>query len=411
MTGHGNRLVGGIRVLYLVYWGAAEPLGQALVLPVVERLRAMGAQITLVTFDKAADIADQDGIAETRARLEGQGIQWISLRYHKSLQALAKLLDVATGIARSWWARGRADVVHARTFFGGLMGAIVAPLLRARLVYHAEGLYPEEMVDGGAWSVKSIRYGLTRWIEDAVYRRADGVIVLSGPAKCEIDTRLSSIGRATPVVVVPSVVDLERFRVLSTNRQASGTCLVYSGSIGYRYTFDRAARFVAIARQELNGLRLRVLTRADPGIVGRILRGSGLPDTSWSVEEMAYAGMPAALSEADAGLCFGTQGGSERGGSPTKIGEYWACGLPVVVTPNVGDVDAIVQDEGVGVIVEAASDEAYRSAARRLAKLLRDPTLRVRCRQAAEKHFALEPACRAQLGLYCRVLGLENAVP
>ena len=209
-----------------------------------------------------------------------------------------------------WAAHGRAEVVHARTFLGGVIGALLAPLLGARLVYHAEGLYPEEMVDGGAWPAGSLRHRLTRWIEDAVYRRADGVIVLASPAKREVEARLALAGRATPVVVVPSVVDLERFRVAPSGERTPEVRLVYTGSIGYRYVFDRAAHFVAIARQQLGNVRLRVLTRSDPETVRRILNQSGLPESAWSMKQVPYDRMPAELVQADAGLCFGTQAGS-----------------------------------------------------------------------------------------------------
>jgi len=74
------------------------------------------------------------------------------------------------------------------------------------------------------------------------------------------------------------------------------------------------------------------------------------------------------------------------------------------VTPNVGDVDAIVRDEGVGVIVADDSDAAYREAARRLGELLRDPEVKWRCRQAAERHYGLEQACRTQMELYQSLL-------
>ena len=46
------------RVLYVVYWGALEPLGRALVLPSVKRLSDLGAELTVVTFEKPADAAD-----------------------------------------------------------------------------------------------------------------------------------------------------------------------------------------------------------------------------------------------------------------------------------------------------------------------------------------------------------------
>ena len=62
------------RLLYVVYWGAAEPLGQSLVLPAVTRLADLGAKITLVTFEKPGDLARSDVIAEIRASLSGHGV-------------------------------------------------------------------------------------------------------------------------------------------------------------------------------------------------------------------------------------------------------------------------------------------------------------------------------------------------
>jgi len=114
--------------------------------------------------------------------------------------------------------------------------------------------------------------------------------------------------------------------------------------------------------------------------------------------------MPGELSQHDAGLYFLKQGLSEHGCSPTRIGEYWACGLPVVTTPNVSDTDEIVRREGVGVVVREHSEAGYSEAIRSLAKLLEDPELAARCRRAAETHFALHPACERQMALYLEVL-------
>jgi glycosyltransferase involved in cell wall biosynthesis len=88
------------------------------------------------------------------------------------------------------------------------------------------------------------------------------------------------------------------------------------------------------------------------------------------------------------------------GASPTKIGEYWACGLPVVTTPGVGDTDDLIERFRCGVIVAENTDAAYRRAGNLLRELLSDPNLRARCRAAAEAHYALEPACERQMRLY-----------
>src|SRR5262249_45625698 len=141
------------RVLYLVYWGAAEPLGQSLVLPAVKRLAGLGVDLSLVTFEKQEDLAREPFIKDIRDSLNAVGVRWIPLRYHKWPRIPATAFDLAQGCARAIATRLRLspDIIHARTFIGGLMGLVLAPLLGARLIFHNEGFYPDEQVDGGVW--------------------------------------------------------------------------------------------------------------------------------------------------------------------------------------------------------------------------------------------------------------------
>ena len=392
-------------VLYIAYWGAAEPLGQALVLPSVEHLARAGVRLTLITFDKPADLADPSAGASIDRRLTALGVRWISLRYHKRPQIPAKALDIAAGIiaARVARLRTRFDIVHARTFVGGLIGAAVAPLLGARFVYHNEGFYPDEQVDGGIWREGSRPHRVARSLEARMYARAAGIIALSHRARKTIE-RLPQVNRrATPVVVVPSTVDLDVFRLQhGPAGRPDRLNLVYIGSAGRRYLIDRIAAFASIAFRERPGVRLRVLTR-DSQVVEAAVEGAGLPRAAWSIESITHAAMPEELARQDAGLFFLTQGLSEHGCSPTKIGEYWACGLPVVTTPNVSDTDEIIQRERVGVIVREHSPAGYRKALDELFELRGDPALPRRCRRAAEMHYGLGPACERQLELYRRL--------
>lgn len=395
-------------MLYVTYWGATEALGQSLVLPSVVRLAQGGARITLVTFDKREDFASRDEFARILGELERAGIRWIALRYHKRPQLPAKLYDVlracVTGIATQL--RGSTAIVHARTFVGGLAGLVLAPLLRAKLIYHNEGFYPDEQVDGGVWAFGSRSHRIARALEDRLYARADGIVALSERAKVAIEARPAVQQRRTPVIVVPSTVDLDRFQPRNgrSERHHSGLGLVYIGSIGLRYLFDRVAHFAAVAYRETGDARLHVLSRADRSMIEALLESSGLPRESWHVSSVPHAEMPNALVQHDAGLFFLTQGLSEHGCSPTKIGEYWACGLPVVTTPNVSDTDEIVRRERVGVIVREHSAGGYREAVRELVELLKDPEVGMRCRRAAESHYALGPGCERQIALYRKVL-------
>lgn len=391
-----------LSVLYIVYWGAAEPLGQSLVVPAVERL-AMSAEMTLVTFEKPSDLADHAAIAGIRERFERSGVRWIPLRYHKRPKVPATAFDVLHGIAVGLRvALGkRPRIVHGRTFIGALMGSVVSMFLRLPFVHHNEGFYPDEQVDGGVWRAGSLPHRVARALERWMYGRADGIICMSQRSKAVLERDLSA-----PIVVVPSCVDLEHFALRPAQKMHDPLRLIYIGSIGLRYIVDRLARFAAVADTVAGGIQLRILSRADRNLVTSMMRSGGLTADQWTLDAKPHDAIPAELAIADAGLFFLQKGISEYACSPTKIGEYWATGIPVVTTAGVSDTDDIIREHRVGVIIERHDEDAYRKAAVDLIELLRDPELRSRCRRAAEKHYALASFCAEQIALYSRLAGI-----
>ncbi|MGI8654627.1 MAG: glycosyltransferase [Pyrinomonadaceae bacterium] len=405
-----------LRVLYIVYWGANESLGQSLVLPAITRLAMLGVRLTLVTFEKPEDLSNQTEMMKIRVLLEQHGVHWIPLRYHKRPKLPATAFDLLQGCAYSIAARLRArpDIIHARTYISGLIGLALAPLLRVKLVYHNEGFYPDEQVDAGVWKENSTPHRIAKFLERMMYEQADGIIALSHQSKREIEALPNIKRKAIPVIVVPSCVDLERFQWQPSPPPSEKKMgLVYVGNVEGRYMFKAVARFAGIAYGETAGVSLRVLTRATPSLVASIIRAGKLPEEAWSVASVPHATIPMELAQQQAGLHFLPRGLSEHSGSPTKVGEYWACGLPVVITPNAGDTEQIIRRERVGVVISEHSDEAYRHAVGELQSLLKDPDLPQRCRHAAETHYALDPACARQVALYRKVLGAptSNSLP
>jgi glycosyltransferase involved in cell wall biosynthesis len=393
----------------MVYWGALEPLGQSLVVPALEVMAARGVALSLVTFEKPADLRLESLVRATSERLRGRGIPWVPLHYHKKPRIPATLFDVVNGwrTGVSLGRRRRAQLVHGRTFVGGIIGRAVATTLGIPFVYHNEGFYPDEMVDGGFWAEGSPMHRVTRSLEQRLYGGADGLIVLSSRAARRVEDLPSVRRRGTPVIVVPSCVDLQRFVSGAASRRASPLRLVYSGSVGGRYELDRIGRFVAVLA-ERTPVRLAVLTREPREIVAGMLAAGGLPEALWESGFVPHPDMPARLATEDAGLVFLARGTSEVGCSPTKIGEYWACGLPVITTPGISDTDELIERFHCGVIVPEHTDAAYRRAGADLQDLLADSGLRARCRAAAEAHYALEPACDRQVRLY-RELSIRQA--
>jgi glycosyltransferase involved in cell wall biosynthesis len=388
-------------ILYVAYWGAAEPLGQSLIVPAVERL-ASSVALTLITFEKPMDLENRVGIDALRTRFARAGIRWIPLRYHKRPKIPATAFDVAHGIAIGIREaiRRRPTVVHARTFIGGLIGFGVSRTLRLRFLYHNEGFYPDEQVDGGVWRAGSIPHRVARRLENVMYRGADAIICMSRRSKVVLEAMMAAARKKTPILVVPSCVDLSDFPRRNAVPPPRPLRLIYIGSVGNRYILDKLARFVSVAREVFPDLHLRVLTGADRSVVTSMLRAGSLPDDAWSLDKVPHSQVSAELAQSHAGLFFLQSGISEFGCSPTKIGEYWATGVPVVTTAGVSDTDDIIATHRVGVVIRDHADDAYRKATRELEELFKDPQLSERCRQAAEMFYSLDPFTDAQRKLY-----------
>jgi hypothetical protein len=202
------------KVLYITYWGALEQLGQSLVVPAVKKLAQMGAQMMLITFEKPADLAKEDEMRRVRAMFDEDKIEWIPLQYHKDPKIPATLFDITHGVVRSLQKRltKKFDIVHARTYIGGLIGLPLAPLIGAKFVYHNEGFYPDEQVDGGFWAKDSRSHRVAKNLENKMYARADGVIALSYRARAEIE-RLPEVARKkTPVISSPPEKSIRKSR-------------------------------------------------------------------------------------------------------------------------------------------------------------------------------------------------------
>jgi glycosyltransferase involved in cell wall biosynthesis len=395
----------GVRVLYIVYWGLLEPLGRSLVLPAMIGLAERGAEITVLSYEKPGrTLADEVTLRRT---LNASGVAWKPQRYHKRPRVPATALDIVVGWLLGTLAclRMRCDVVHARTFVGGLIGVVVARLTRSAFVYHNEGFYPDEQVDSGVWRAGSLPHRLARALERYLYRAADGIIVLSKRASALVGESPGVNPNRKPIVVVPSCVDLDRFvpRPPSREPPTGGIRFVYAGSVGGRYRLGDVGQYVAAALAVFPGTRLTILSWASSQEVGPVLERAGLPECAWSLRAVAHHDMAEALGGHQVGLHFANSAAAGAGGSPTKVGEYWACGLPALVTPGMGDLDAIISSERVGAVVSDRTPAGLRQSVIELEALLRDPGLASRCRAAAKAHYDLSAGCETQIGLYHRL--------
>ncbi len=77
--------------------------------------------------------------------------------------------------------------------------------------------------------------------------------------------------------------------------------------------------------------------------------------------------------------------------SPIKTGEYWASGLPILMTAGVGDDSRILQEENAGAVFKNYKDN-WRIAKgfNKIEELIKEPGIRTRLMQLAEKYKSFD---------------------
>jgi glycosyltransferase involved in cell wall biosynthesis len=370
-------------VLYVSYDGAIEPLGQSQVVAYLERL-AQVAEITLISFEKPGP-----GREEMARRLEAAGVRWRSLVYHRRPPVLSTLRDVLAG-ARAVRAERRMrayDIVHVRSDVPALI-AMCSGSRRWRLLFDIRGFWADERVDLGSWRRGSPLYRLVRWCEARFYSRADAVVTLTYASVPEVRRRLR--GRDVPVEVIPTCTAVERFA--GSRPRPGGPHAVWLGSAGRWYRLDLAGRLA-----QALALPLTVLT-GDDAHARALLHG-----VRADIRSVAPEDVPAELRAGDIGLCLLRPSFAKTASAPTRLAEYLAAGMPVAVTPGAGDLEALVEGEGVGAVLRDESRDGLAVAAATLRRLASDPAVRDHCRSLARERFALERGVRAYAALYQRL--------
>jgi len=251
----------------------------------------------------------------------------------------------------------------------------------------------EEYVDAGRWKQGGIPWRLTKWVEKVTLERSIACIVLT-PAAVSM---LPESRRRPPMTVVPCCADLERFERGSADRAVArerfgfsdeDVVLVYTGKFGGWYLHSEMVSFFSEAREEIEALRFLIVTQEDPDLIEREFHAREIPDDLFMITQVAPEEMGSTLAAADLAISFVAPLPSKRASSPTKVGEYLAAGLPVVVTAGVGAMDQLIIDARAGVLIDDRVRD-YRRAARDMAALLSDDAVAARCRGLAERELSL----------------------
>ncbi len=369
------------RVHLLVAGDVIESAGtRSYLREMIRHLRLAGCelQVHLFQFRLSADMpAGEQGLPDFDEAVYVAPGGTLFARLPRFLYRLYERLRLLAFFRRRMQGVGADDTLIA----SGCLGAfyLSGRRLPADAWWLKLGLIEEEGVGG-------LRYRVRKRIEARHARRFDNRIVVSEPMGRFI---ASAYGEAAgQQLVLPCLVDLERFPA-GTERQALraelglGDRLVVA-YVGTAAPWQCAAETVALFEQLLQRAPDALFWVFSPDRARFEALLAHLPAEAWRVEFRPHHQLAGLLAAADVGCLLRHRSVVNRVASPLKFAEYLACGLPVLIGPEVGQYSELVQRQALGVVVDPDRPETWPDAVERLQAMLADRDLGKRCLQAAQ---------------------------
>ena len=366
-------------LVYATIDSLSEGVGSSQISPLITFLSQAGLKIKLISYEKLSPSVQLTDYFKLI------GVDWDSRPFgsHGLTGGLKRINNLRSGIPRT-------SLVHARSDIPAV-SAIASH--QAPVLWDVRSLWADQKILIQENLFNSATYPLYRGLESVAARNSSGMSTLTNAVVPILEGRHEKL----PLLrtVVPTAVNLKRFKLNVTMPAKIQT--LFSGTFNDYYDLNLSRLFM----NEI-GKQVSVETHwARPSESSRSRIGVG--------ESKVFPSTQIGMAELIPNYSFGVSvckldaGPSLTAAMPTKIGEFLACGRPMVVNKGLGDMDQFIEEFDVGVILDGSPDNLKESATK-LINLIFDPETPLRCRALAEKYFSMEKGAKKYLDLYSQIL-------
>lgn len=369
----------------------------------------------LVTEEQQAYALPKAKQRELQQQLAQQNIYWHPLPYRGGHFILFKKLWNFTSLFFKLWSIKRRENVQLIVGFLAIAGGyafLISRMLRLQLLvfcFEPHSLYMKEF---GIWSEKSLKYKILHQVEIWQATKADYV---TAPTKHTVQLLRDWQSKAR-IFRVPISVDTQKFSFSEVERQRirleNGVpqdryAVLYLGKFGgIYYSAELVAQFCKRLLEEEPRLFFFTISPTPSEEVEQAYLAAGLQRSDFVVlNRIPYEQIESYISACDMGMVAIPPLDSQRYRTPVKIGNYLACGLPILLNRGIADDDDMTEEEAVGVVFDSLTQADIRQPLRTLQQLMQEERerLQARCRAAAIRHRGLQNSVEVLLQVFDEV--------
>jgi len=251
--------------------------------------------------------------------------------------------------------------------------------------------HAEAMVQNGEWSRLSLKFKLLFYLEKQQAKHADHLIFAAAGMETYVQKKYQV--NVKNYSVKPACVNLDMF---SENKKKNSFLMknlgigdnivcVYAGKFGGIYLDEEVFQFISCALSHW-GDRFRFLLLSnitEQDLMSR-LNKFNIARNVIIKQFVEHKNIADYIGLADFAICPVKPVPSKRYCSPIKNGEYWAMGLPVVITPNISIDSDVIEKNNIGYVLKSLTTEEYLKAVRKIDHLRNEAGLTAKIRKIAE---------------------------
>ena len=383
---------------------------QTYTLPYVDIIRDIispDRKIILVTAEQPHIALTKAAINEINKDWEKRNMQLLPESYNRF--GLKKLVTYAGNLARliSIIKKEKVKTIHAFCTPAGSIAYLLSKFTGAELIIDSYEPHAESMVENGTWKMNGMAYKILFSLEKKQTQRAK---VLIGTTAGMKQYALDRYGvDSKNFFVKPACVDLFKFSPSEKNISLlkefgleSKIVCVYAGKLGGIYFKEEVFDFIKLCFDRWkNDFRFLMLTNATKEEINTEMRRVNLPENIVVSKFIYHDDVPSYLSLGDFAINPVKPVPTKKYCTSIKDGEYWAMGLPVVISPRISDDSEIIENENAGVVVDFSDKTELLRSITKIEELLQEKSaLKNNIRQIAIRYRSFEIAKKIYKEIY-----------
>jgi len=355
-------------ILIITFWSYNDALVQTYTLPYVNMIRKIlprESKIFIVTFEQERIALSLSQLKSLNDEFGNSNIEVVAFPYKKF--GFKKLIAAVNHLFSMIRLIKKEDITTIHSFGpnAGSFGYLLSKVTGKELIIDSFEPHAEAMVENGTWKKNGGEHFILSRLEKWQAKRAKHLIAASKAMKEYSITKYGVNPKS--FFVKPACVDTDLFFPRPKDKELldllglhNKIVCVYAGKLGGIYLKEEIFDFLKVCYEHWGDkFRCVMVTNADRIEIDRQLNRAGLPLDIVISKFVFHNDVPRYLSLGDFALNPVKPVPTKRYCTSIKDGEYWAMGLPVVITPGISDDSDIIKDNKIGAILENFNSQGY----------------------------------------------------